>query len=158
MATTLAEVGDRALRMERVFDATLGELWAALTDPAAIPGWWGPAHHHPRVITMDVREGGTWRFELAGNNGAVFGFSGRYLRVDAPWLLEQTFVFDPFPEAAVTESFRLDDVGGSRTRLVVDVVHPSPEGRDAQVMNGIEAGTNEAHNRLQAVVAAQRAS
>jgi hypothetical protein len=45
-----------------------------------------------------------------------------------------------------------------RTLLVVDVVHPSAEGRDAQVMNGIEAGTSEAHNRLQSVVAARRRS
>ncbi len=158
MPTTLTQVGDRALRMERVFDATPGDLWSALTDPVAIPEWWGPEHHHPRVIEMDVREGGVWRFELAGNNGAVFGFSGRYLRVDAPWDLEQTFVFDPFPDAAVTEAFHLEDLGDGRTQLVVDVVHPSAGGRDAQVMNGIEAGTNEAHNRLQAVVTRRRTS
>jgi len=158
MATTLTEVGDCALRLERTFEATPAELWAALTDPAGIPEWWGPAHHHPRVVEMDVRTGGAWRFELAGGNGAVFGFSGRYLRVDAPVHLQQTFVFDPFPDAAVTESFRLDDLGDGRTLLVVDVVHPSAEGRDAQVMNGIEAGTSEAHNRLQSVVAARRRS
>ena len=153
MTTSVASVGDRALRVERVFDGTPGRVWAVMTDPALIPQWWGPAHYDPSVVEMDVRPGGRWRFELAGGNGAVFGFSGEYLEVEAPHRLVQTFVFDPFPDAGTTESLVLEDPGGGRTLLRVDIVHPTPEGRDQQLASGMEQGMRVTHDRLQALVA-----
>jgi len=153
MTTSVALVGDRALRVERVFDAAPGRVWAVMTDPALIPRWWGPAHHDPTVVEMDVRPGGRWRFELAGGNGAVFGFSGEYLEVEAPHRLVQTFVFDSFPDAGTTESLELEDAGGGCTLLRVDIVHPTPEGRDQQLASGMQQGVRATHDRLQALIA-----
>ncbi|MEI7521532.1 MAG: SRPBCC domain-containing protein, partial [Thermoleophilia bacterium] len=62
--TSITLVGDRDARLERMFRCTPEVLWDVMTDPARIPEWWGPAHHHPRVVEMDVRVGGRWRFEL----------------------------------------------------------------------------------------------
>jgi uncharacterized protein YndB with AHSA1/START domain len=153
MTTSVARVGDRALRVERVFDGTPERVWEVMTDPALIPQWWGPAHHDPTVVEMDVCPGGRWRVELTGGNGTVFGFSGEYLEVVAPHRLVQTFVFDPFPDAGTTESLVLEDTGGGCTVLRVDIMHPTPEGRDQQLASGMEQGMRATHDRLQALVA-----
>jgi uncharacterized protein YndB with AHSA1/START domain len=39
---TVTTPTDREIRVERVFDAPRERVFAAYTDPALIPDWWGP--------------------------------------------------------------------------------------------------------------------
>ena len=152
--TEVELVGDRAARLERIFECTPEVLWDVMTDPALIPEWWGPAHHAPAVIEMDVRVGGRWRFELHAHDN-VFGFGGEYLAVERPTLLRQTFVFDPFPDHGSTEEATLTVLPDGTTLLQVLIEHPTPEGRDAQLNSGMVEGMQETHRRLAALVAQQ---
>ena len=53
--TEIQLIDDCTARLERIFRCTPEVLWDVMTDPARIPEWWGPAHHSPTVIEMDVR-------------------------------------------------------------------------------------------------------
>jgi uncharacterized protein YndB with AHSA1/START domain len=146
-------VGERGITVERVFPGPPETVWGVLTDPALIPEWWGPAHHAPTVVEMDVRPGGRWRFEMHAHD-TIFGFGGEYLEVDAPHRIVQTFVFDPFPDAATVEALVLEDLGDGSTRLWVEITHPSAEGRDQQLAGGMAQGLRATHDRLHALVVA----
>ena len=37
------EIDDRTMVLERVIAAPVARVWAAWSDPAALPRWWGPA-------------------------------------------------------------------------------------------------------------------
>lgn len=39
--TLTATLGEREIRVERVFDAPRDRVWRALTDPSLIAQWWG---------------------------------------------------------------------------------------------------------------------
>ena len=39
---TITTPSDREIHCERVFDAPRDRVYAAYTDPALIPEWWGP--------------------------------------------------------------------------------------------------------------------
>ncbi len=153
VSTTVTTVGDRGVRLERVFPAPPEVVWDTMTDPSLVPSWWGPAHHAPVVVEMDVRPGGRWRFEMHAH-GNVFGFGGEYLEVERPGRLVQTFVFDPFPDAGATEVATLALHGDGHTLFTVDITHPTPEGRDAQLAGGMAEGMQETHRRLEALVIA----
>ncbi len=150
--TTVTAVGSTGVRLERVFPGPPELVWDIMTDPALIPRWWGPAHHAPVVVAMDVRPGGRWRLEMHAHD-TVFGFGGEYLEVERPGCLVQTFVFDPFPDAGATERATLTAHGDGETLLVVDITHPTAEGRDAQLAGGMAEGMQETHRRLTALIA-----
>ena len=150
--TTVTPVGDRGIRLERVFPGPPELVWDVMTDPALIPRWWGPAHHAPAVVEMDVRPGGRWRFEIDAH-GTIFGFSGEYIEVQRPDRLVQTFVFDPYPDAGTREEATLAPRGDGTTLFTVDITHPAPEGRDAQLAGGMAEGMQETHRRLAALIA-----
>ena len=38
-----------ALRFERDYQASIGEVWSAMTDPERTPRWLGELHGHPAV-------------------------------------------------------------------------------------------------------------
>jgi len=152
--TEVTLVGDRAARLERLFPCSPEVLWDVMTDPALIPQWWGPEHHAPTVVEMDVRSGGRWRFELHAHDN-VFGFGGEYLAIDRPNVLRQTFVFDPFPNAGTIEETTLTAQPDGTTLLAIDVAHRTAEGLQAQISSGMVEGMQETHRRLSTLVAAR---
>lgn len=63
---------DRTMVIERVIDLPAAQLWAAWTDPEALPQWWGPDGFTFRTERIDLREGGAWVFDMIGPDGTVF--------------------------------------------------------------------------------------
>ena len=77
VATRPAESGEVvSVLLRRVYQASVEDVWDALTDPDRIRRWFMP-------ISGDLREGGD--FQLEGNAG------GRILRCEPPRLLRATF-------------------------------------------------------------------
>ena len=58
-AVILTKPSDLEFRVERVFDHPIERVWAAYTDPALIPQWWGQG---TTVDRFDLRAGGGYRF------------------------------------------------------------------------------------------------
>jgi uncharacterized protein YndB with AHSA1/START domain len=59
-------VDDRTLILSRSFRASPAQVYAAWTDPDALPRWWGPEGWTCETHAMDLRVGGEWRFTMRG--------------------------------------------------------------------------------------------
>ncbi len=71
---------DRILTLERQFKATPQQVWTAWTDPTIIPTWFGPLGYHCETISIDIRVGGAWVFDMIGH-GRVWPNRHRYLEL-----------------------------------------------------------------------------
>jgi len=93
-----------SVRLRREYEASVEDVWSALTDPSRIRRWFMP-------VSGNLQEGGD--FQLEGNAG------GRILRCDPPSMLKATFG----GETSIVE-LRLEASGDGRT--VLELHHSVP--------------------------------
>jgi len=90
-----SKTADRALVIQRVFDAPRDLVWKAWTESAHAMNWWGPRDHPARHIEVDARVGGRWRICLRSTeNGRDLWQGGVFREVVAPERLVFTFAWD----------------------------------------------------------------
>jgi len=154
-ATTFKTLSDREIAMERVFDAPRELVFAAYTDPAHIPHWWGPRGVTTTVDTMDVRPGGTWRFVHRDQDGAEYGFHGEYREVVPPERLVSTFEFEGMPGHVLVDTATFTEVDG-KTKVTVTSLFASGEDLQGMMDSGMEAGARESWDRLAELLATLR--
>jgi uncharacterized protein YndB with AHSA1/START domain len=97
----------RAIRLERIYDAPIDDVWDALTNPERIGRWFLP-------ISGDYRLGGRYQFE--GNAG------GEIVSCERPNRLRVTWVYGEVTSPAdVSElEVRLTSAGDGATTLVLE--------------------------------------
>ena len=149
---TVTTPTDREIRIERVFDAPRDRVFAVYTDPALIPEWWGPRDTTTIVDTMDVRDGGDWRFVMRDSAGNESGFRGTYREVTAPERIVQTFEWEGMPGYVSLETATFEDLG-DRTRVVTTSIFYTTEERDGMLGSGMEVGMNDTYARLDELLA-----
>ncbi|MCW5698102.1 MAG: SRPBCC domain-containing protein [Bauldia sp.] len=133
---------------KRVFHAPRELVWQAWTDPKHVEKWWGPRRYSTKVLELDLRKDGAWRFEQHGEDGSVITFYGRYLEVDAPAKLVNTFgVVDMFPDTG-TETNLFEDLGNGTTAYTGISNFGDFAIRDAQRGTGMEEGGIESFDRF----------
>jgi uncharacterized protein YndB with AHSA1/START domain len=95
-------------------------VFRALTDPRELMEWWGsPETYRAHTWEADFRVGGRWRAEGKSADGKPYSVSGKFVEIDPPRRLVQTWQHDwdaDHPETKVT--YTLDDIPGG-TRLTV---------------------------------------
>lgn len=84
--TDLPEIPDsfdatRDMLFERELPHPLARVWAAWTDPAQLPLWWGPEGFSCATKEIDLRSGGQWRFTMIGPDGTRYENRIRYLAI-----------------------------------------------------------------------------
>jgi uncharacterized protein YndB with AHSA1/START domain len=146
--------GEREIHVERVFDAPRDRVFAAYTDPALVPEWYGPRGMTTVVDVMDVRAGGAWRFVLRGADGTETAFRGTYREVTPPERVVQTFEWEGLPGHVSIETAEFVDLG-ERTRVVTTSLFHTGEERDGMLASGMEGGMNETYARLDELLARQ---
>ena len=149
---TVTTPTDREIRIVREFDAPRERVFAAFTDPALIPEWWGPRGTTTTVDTMDVRAGGAWRYVSVDSDGNEHAFRGVYREVTPPERIVQTWEWEGLPGHVSIETAEFEDLG-DRTRLVSTALYHTPEERDGMLVSGMEGGMNETYERLDALLA-----
>lgn len=142
--------GDPIIVMSRSFDAPRALVWRAWTQPEHVARWWGSrAMGATKVVTLDVRPGGAWRFEQTAPDGTVFAFIGTYIEVDEPEKLVNTFGLEGmFEDKTVIETHRFDERDG-KTHYSCITRFDSVDDRDGMVASGMEAGAQESMNQLE---------
>ncbi len=114
--------------LTRQFACAPNVLFKAWTDPKVLPVWFGPEGYSCRTQAIDIREGGEWRFVMAGH-GMEFQNRHRYLRIVPDQRIE--FLMDAGEGSgepkAVTVTFTAND-GGTLLRQVM--VFPTIAERD----------------------------
>jgi len=144
---------DRAIHIERVFDAPRERVFAVYTDPELIPQWWGPRDTTTVVDRMDVRSGGDWRLVMRDSDGSETGFRGTYREVTPPERIVQTFEWEGMPGHVSVETATFEDLG-NRTKVTTTSIFHTAEERDGMLASGMERGLNETYARLDEVLAA----
>jgi uncharacterized protein YndB with AHSA1/START domain len=150
--TIYSDGGD--LVMERTFDAPRALVWRAFTDPELVPRWWGRHGTTTRVIEMEVRPGGRWRYVNSASDRDDVVFYGEYLSVDPPQGYAWTFMFDVEgvgPQGG-PEDYTFTEADGKT--LVRAVGHMgTPEIVEAALATGMVEGAIETWDRLAALLA-----
>ena len=141
------------IRFSRFLAAKPETVWRCWTEPELLARWLGPRYLTMTACEMDLRPGGAWRFVHTAPDGDEHGFHGEFLEVDPPRRLARTFVYDPWPDASMTEWIELEAVDGG-TMLRGESTHASLESRNAHVESGMESGMTESMERLDEVIAA----
>lgn len=145
---------DRALVIERVFDAPRALVWKAWTDGAHAMNWWGPRNHPARHIEIDARVGGRWRICLRSTeDGRDLWHGGVFREVVAPERLAFTFAWDEEGERGnenvVTLTFTEQD---GRTLMTM---HQAPFWSDDE-RDGHQGGWGSAFDRLDDLLEKER--
>ena len=139
---------------ERTFDAPRELVWKAFTDPEIVPRWWGPHGTTTRVVEMDVRPGGSWRYVSSAPDRDDVAFHGEYLEVEPPERFTWTFLFDVegLGEQGGRETHAFEAVHG-RTRVTATSHFGSAEEIEGALAGGMIAGAVETWDRLAILLA-----
>jgi len=152
-ANLIAEPGDHAIIMARVFNAPRELIFTVMTDPKRIPQWWGQRNTTTIVDKMDVQAGGLWRYIQRDQQGNEFAFHGVYHAITAPERVVNTFEFEGMPGHVLLETMTLEAQADGTTKLTVTSVFQSVADRDGMLSSGMEAGANESYDRLDELLA-----
>jgi uncharacterized protein YndB with AHSA1/START domain len=135
--TTVNTPNELEIHVGRVFDAPRAHVFSVWTDPQLIPEWWGDG---TVVEEMDVRPGGTYRFQAAC--GAV---DGELREVEPPARLVQTFQNH-------LQTLEFEDLG-ERTKLTQTMRFATTEERDTTMQFGVEEGAKAGFAQIDALLA-----
>ena len=139
------------IRITREFAASPAQVIRAHTDPDLYARWVGPASISTTIDYWDARSGGSFRF-VNHRDGEQYGFHGCFHEIGRDRIV-QTFTWEGLPDDVSLETLWFQDLGDGRTRLVVQSLCDSFEGRDAWLSSGMEVGVNEGYAALDTMIA-----
>jgi uncharacterized protein YndB with AHSA1/START domain len=155
---TVTLPGDTQILITREFDAPRHLVYKAWTTPELVKRWWHANRGEMTVAEIDLRVGGRWRYVLVMPDGMEAGFHGEYREIVPDERLVSTEAYEGIPDAdahAALDTLTLVEVDG-RTTMTVLVEHRTKEGRDAHIESGMEAGMQDALDRLEEVALSLR--
>jgi len=141
---------DDQILIEREFAAPAHLVWRAVTEPELVRRWWHAGRGEMTACEIDLRVGGRWRYAMRPADGEEFAFYGEFLEIVPRGKIVQTETFEPFPDSPSTNTMTLDERDGG-TLLRTLVHHTTAEARDMHINSGMEAGMQDAFDRLEQV-------
>jgi uncharacterized protein YndB with AHSA1/START domain len=142
----------------REFNAPKHLVYRAWTTPELVRRWWGGQRGDMKVVDIDLRVGGTWRYVLAAGVGIEVAFHGTYREIVSNERIVTTEVFEmpdtpePADDQAPLNIITFTESNG-RTTLSLLVQCPTQELRDIIVNSGMEIGLQEQMDELEALLA-----
>ena len=152
--THVERASERELILRRTFRARPTTLFDAMTKPELLRRWWAPRSLGVVLLECeaDVRVGGAYRNVFGKAGGPPMAFSGIYQEVVHGARLVYTQIFEPMREAGeglITATFEACEGG---TRFVQHELYPSKEVLDGAIASGMERGTRETLEQLEALL------
>jgi uncharacterized protein YndB with AHSA1/START domain len=147
-----AEPGVPQVLTERAFDAPRELVYRAFAEPDLLVQWLGPRRLTMTIDRYDLRDGGTWRYLHADDDGNTYGFHGVFHGEPSLEGSVQTFEFEGAPGHVSLDTVVFEERGGG-TIVRTNTVFQSVEDRDAMVGAGMADGMNEGYERLDDVLA-----
>ena len=130
----------------REFAAPKHLVYRAWTTPALVRRWWGGVRGEMKVVDIDLRVGGKWRYVMEAHGEFEVAFHGEYSDIVANERIVTTEIYEGAPEPAKGQeplniiTFTEQD---GRTRVDLLVQCPNQEIRDLIVGSGMEDGVQE---------------
>ncbi|MFN7160751.1 MAG: SRPBCC family protein [Candidatus Gracilibacteria bacterium] len=143
------DIENRTIESSRLLNAPRELVWEVWTDPKHIALWWGPNGFTNTIESMEVKEGGSWRFIMHGPDGVDWPNVVRYTKVKEPELLEYYHSSDDPKDTHkfnVTVTFEKQ---GEKTLLTMSMVFQTAEERKRVIEEvGAIEGQNQTMNKL----------
>ncbi len=73
-----------AFQSSREIPATPQQIFAAISDPARLARWWGPAGFTNTFDVCEFKPGGKWSFTMHGPDGANYPNESVFVEIDPP--------------------------------------------------------------------------
>jgi uncharacterized protein YndB with AHSA1/START domain len=146
-ARAVADLVDGCIVASVELAATPERVFRALASVEVIEWWVNPGVFDTREWTGDVRVGGQWRASGIAR-GAPYALEGKFLEVDPPRKLVQTWHFAGAPGEPSTVTYLLEPIYGG-TRLTVR--HSDIAAADQR--NNVGAGWRSSFDRLSEILA-----
>jgi uncharacterized protein YndB with AHSA1/START domain len=144
------EEQSRTVVSTRLIDAAVTDVFDACANPEKLVRWWGPHGFTLTTESIDLAEGGHWRFVFHGPDGRDYKNQIVFTTIDAPHLLAIDHVSGPYYRMAVT--FETVD---NKTRVTIYQTF-----KEANVFSKIKdiviAGNEGNLDRLTEVIAGRR--
>ena len=99
---------DAALRTERVFPASPGEIFAAFRQPDRLARWWGPDGFTNTFERFEFTPGGRWIFVMHGPNGGDYANENVFREIEPDRRIVFEHVVKPWYRLTVTLTARGD--------------------------------------------------
>jgi uncharacterized protein YndB with AHSA1/START domain len=137
---------DEQILITREFDAPPELVYKAWTTPELVRQWWAGRRGEMKVVDIDLRVGGTWRYVMLAHGEFEVAFHGEYREIVPGERIVTTEVYEGAPPAPEGEDvlnvITFTEVEG-RTLLELLVQAPSKQVRDMIVDSGMEGGLQE---------------
>ena len=135
-----AGVAARTMVLERVIAAPVARVWAAWSDPAALPRWWGPDGFSCRTKRIDLRAGGEWVFDMIGPDGKVYPNHHLYREVRPEERLGYTLLWGENGPKHADAWASFDEQDGATTVTLGMVMNTAAEFQQAKGFGAVELG------------------
>jgi len=142
-----AEDGKQELVITREFDLPLELLFTAYTEPGIVEQWMGT-----KVLKLENKKYGSYRFETADHKGNKHGFTGAIHEFIPNRKIIRTFEMENTPFGVQLEFIEFEYLTDDTSKLTIHTIFQSVAQRDQLLQLPFTQGINWAHNRLQEVV------
>lgn len=142
-----AEDGKQELFITREFDLPVELLFRAYVEPEIIEQWMGT-----KVLELECRKHGCYRFETTDPMGNKHGFNGTIHEFFPDHKITRTFEMENTPFTVQLEFLEFEKLSDDTSRLTMHVIYRSVELRDQMLKMPFAQGINMAHNRIQDIL------
>ena len=155
--TTIERKSDRELVVTRAINGPARLVFEAWTKPELFQQWWVPKSYALKLVSYeaDVRVGGKYRLVFAHGDSEPMAFFGTYREVTPHSRLSWTN--EEGGDAGQITTVTFEEKAG-KTLVVLHELYPSKEALDAARESGVEPGTLETFEQLDAFIATLVAS
>ena len=160
-SATVTLPADEQILVTRGFDAPRHLVYRAWTTPDLVQRWWSGRRGEMKVVDIDLRVGGMWRYVMVAHGDFEVAFHGEFREIVPDERLVYTEVYEgpggelppgvepPLNTATFTEA-------DGRTTLSLLTECPSRELRDAIIDSGMETGLQEQMDVLEELAVSLR--
>ncbi|OJU76402.1 MAG: ATPase [Bacteroidetes bacterium 47-18] len=144
--TVHADPGKQELIITRTFDLPVALLFKAYEDPEIVEQWMGT-----KVLQLENREHGSWRFETSYEGNVVFSANGVILEFVPGEKITRTFKMENTDFPVQLEFLEFEKLTDSTSKLTMHIIMRSVAFRDQLLKMPFAHGINMAHDRLQQI-------
>ncbi|MGJ7031529.1 SRPBCC family protein [Niabella hirudinis] len=143
-----AEEGKQELTITREFDLPVELLFKAYQEPELVEQWMGT-----KVIKLESKNHGSYRFETSYNGNVVFKANGTIHEFVPNQKIIRTFEMENAPIGVQLEFLEFEKITDSASKLTIQIIYKSERHRAEQLKLPFATGLNMAHDRLQEIIA-----
>src|SRR5215211_1749249 len=97
---TVTLPADDQILITREFEAPKHLVYRAWTTPALVKRWWSGLRGEMKIVDIDLRVGGKWRYVMLAHGEFEVAFHGEYTEIVPNERIVTTEVYEGAPEPA----------------------------------------------------------